>query len=123
MIEQNIYQAIQKYMQVYCRMEKKKRNQFKVLNQIGGKGAERLKNHVQLRFDDELLEVQKKHGSSIRHYVSKIEDESIKKAVRYRVNMCIRHPEQYYLEPDAICEEIRKIFSSDELTDKVNKPP
>lgn len=104
-------------------MEKKKRNQFKVLSEIGGTGAERLKNDLQLRFDDELLEVQKKHGSSIRHYVSKIEDEAIKKAVRYRANMCIRHPEQYYQEPDAIIEEIRKIFSSDKLTDTVNKPP
>ena len=122
-IEQNIYQAIQKYMQVYCRMEKKKRNQFKVLSEIGGTGAERLKNDVQLRFDDELLEVQKRHGSSIRHYVSKIEDEAIKKQVRYLANMCIRHPEQYYQEPDAICEEIRKIFSPDTLTDTVNKPP
>ena len=123
MIEQDVYVSIRKYMQVYCRMEKKKRNQFKVLSEIGGTGAERLKNDLQLRFDDELLEVQKKHGSSIRHYVSKIEDEAIKKQVRYLANMCIRHPEQYYQEPDAICEEIRKIFSSDELTDEVNKPP
>ena len=94
-------------------MEKKKRNQFKVLSEIGGTGAERLKNDVQMRFDDELLEVQKKHGASIRHYVSKIEDEAIKKQVRYLANMCIRHPEQYFRKPDAICEEIRKIFSPD----------
>lgn len=123
MIEQDVYVSIRKYMQVYCRMEKKKRNQFKVLSEIGGTGAERLKNDLQLRFDDELLDVQKKHGSSIRHYVSKIEDEAIKKQVRYLANMCIRHPEQYYQEPDAICEEIRKIFSPDVLTNTVNKPP
>lgn len=122
-IEQNIYQAIQKYMKVYCRMEKKKRNQFKVLSEIGGTGAERLKNDVQLRFDDELLEVQKRHGSSIRHYVSKIEDEAIKKQVRYLANMCIRHPEQYFQKPDEIIEEIRKIFSPDVLTNIVNKAP
>lgn len=122
-IEQDIIVAIQKYMKTYCKMEKKMRNQFKVLSEIGGTGAERLKNDVQLRFDDELLEVQKRHGSSIRHYVSKIEDEAIKKQVRYLANMCIRHPEQYYQEPDAICEEIRKIFSPDVLTNTVNKPP
>lgn len=125
-IEQNIYHALQKYMQAYRRIEKKKKRQIEVLNEIGAnKGAERLKKTVHTNFDDALRAIQRKHGASIRHYISKIENENIKKQVRYLANMVLRHPERYTTEKEftGLCDEIRKIFSPGLLTDAVNKPP
>ena len=125
-IEQNFYQALKKYMQAYRRIEKKKKRQIEVLNEIGAnKGAERLKKTVHTNFDDALREIQRKNGASIRHYTSKIQDETSRSQVRYLVNMVIRHPEKYSTEKEftGLCDEIGKIFSSEELTNSVNKPP
>ena len=125
-IEQNFYQALKKYMQAYRRIEKKKKRQIEVLNEIGAnKGAERLKKTVHTNFDDALREIQRKNGASIRHYTSKIQDETSRSQVRYLVNMVIRHPEKYSTEKEftGLCDEIGKIFSSEELTHSVNKPP
>lgn len=125
-IEQNIYHALQKYMQAYRRIEKKKKRQIEVLNEIGAnKGAERLKKTVHTNFDDALRAIQRKHGASIRNYISKTENENIKKQVRYLANMVLRHPERYSTEKEftGLCDEIGKIFSSEELTYSVNKPP
>ena len=125
MIEQSIYQGLRRYMQAYRRIDKKKKRQLEVLNEIGGKGAERLKKTVHTDFDDALRGIQRKNGATVRHYTSKIQDETSRSQVRYLVNMVIRHPEKYSTEKEftGLCDEIGKIFSSEELTYSVNKPP
>ena len=91
---QMIFKAIQDFQSEYNKVVNKKLRQIKCLHEIGGSGAERLIRDVKARFDDELLVIQKKRGASIRHYVAMIENEAVKKQVRYKANMCIRHPEK-----------------------------
>lgn len=122
MIEQNIFQGIQAFQAAYNRVLNKKQRQVRTLREIGGTGAERLINDVQIKFDENLREMQKKHGASVRHHVSMLEDEAVKKQVRYMANMCIRHPEKCvtFKTADEFYQwcGIEKI-----LTDKVNEPP
>lgn len=121
-VEQKIFQAIEKYQVAYNRVLNKKQRQVRTLREIGGTGAERLINDVQIKFDENLREMQKKHGSSIRHYVAMIENEAVKKQVRYKANMCIRHPEKCVTFKTA--DEFYQWCGVEKtLTDIVNKPP
>lgn len=127
-LDQTIFQGIQAFQAAYNRAVNKKLRQIKVLHEIGGSGAERLIRDVKGRFDDDLLVIQKKHGASIRHYVSLIEDETLKKKIRYKVNLCIRHPEKcdtFKTADDFYrwCGADSKFFYEKSLTKKVNKPP
>lgn len=128
MIKQNIFQGIQAFQAAYSRGVCKKTRQIKTLREIGGTGAERLINDVQIKFDENLREMQKKHGASVRRYVSMIENEGTKKQMRYKVNMCIRHPEKCgtFKTADEFyqwCGVDSKFFYDNSLTEKVNKPP
>lgn len=121
-LDQTIFQGIQAFQAAYNRAVNKKTRQIKTLREIGGTGAERLIKDVQIKFDENLREIQKKHGSSIRHYVSMIEDEAVKKQVRYMANMCIRHPEKCGTFQTA--DEFYQWCGVEKmLTDIVNKPP
>ena len=127
-VEQNIFQGIQDFQAEYNKAVNKKLRQIKCLHEIGGSGAERLIRDVKARYDDELLVIQKKRGASIRHYVAMIEDETVKKKIRYKANMCIRHPEKCdtFKTADEFyrwCGVDSKIFYEKSLTKKVNKPP
>ena len=119
--EEAIFEAIQKFQTAYNRAVNKKLRQIKTLREIGGKSVLIIKD-VQTHFDETLLEIQKRHGTSIRHRVSLITDESIKKQVRYKVNMCIRHPEKCDTFKSA--KEFYQWCGVDNmLTDIVNNPP
>lgn len=121
-LDQTIFQGIQAFQAAYNRAVNKKTRQIRTLREIGGTGAERLINDVQIKFDENLREIQKKHGASVRHYVSMIEDEAVKKQVRYMANMCIRHPEKCGTFQTA--EEFYHWCGVEGmLTDRVNKPP
>lgn len=121
-LDQTIFRGIQAFQAAYNRAANKKTRQIKTLREIGGTGAERLINDVQIKFDENLREMQKKHGASVRHYISMLENEGTKKQMRYKVNMCIRHPEKCvtFKTADEFYQwcGIEKI-----LTDKVNEPP
>lgn len=119
--EQAIFEAVQKFQTAYNRAVAKKRRQIKTLREIGGKSVLIIKD-VETHFDSTLLEIQKRHGTRVRHYVSLIADESIKKQVRYKVNMCIRHPEK--CDTFKSKEEFYHWCGVDGiLTDEVNNPP
>lgn len=121
-LDQTIFRGIQAFQAAYNRAVNKKTRQIKTLREIGSTGAERLIKDVQIKFDENLREIQKKHGSSIRHYVAMIENEAVKKQVRYKANMCIRHPEKCVTFRTA--DEFYQWCGVEKmLTDIVNKPP
>ena len=126
--EKNIFQGIKKFQNEYKQAVNKKQRQVRTLREIGGRGAEQLIQDIQIRFNDTIHEMQKRHGASVRHYVSMIEDETVKKKVRYKVNLCIRCPEKCGTFETAQefyqwCGVGDIFFLSYILTDEVNKPP
>lgn len=119
--EQAIFEAVKKFQTAYNRAVNKKLRQIKTLREIGGKSVLIIKD-VERNFDDTLLKIQKTNGTSIRHYVALIADESTKKQVRYKINMCIRHPEK--CDTFKSKEEFYHWCGVDGiLTDEVNNPP